>query len=65
VSPAGNWRIFILYTIYESEGRSAFMNLLSKESVALEIEKVYMPLYKHLQTECGKTFEDFSTMSQK
>lgn len=57
--PEGHWRIFVLYETYESSGRAHFMNLLSKESVALEIEKVHKPLYEHLKTELGKTWIGF------
>lgn len=57
--PEGYWRIFVLYTTYESSGRPAFMNLLSRDSVALEIEKVHKPLYEHLKEKLGKTWIGF------
>ena len=57
--PEGHWRVFVLYTTYESSGRAAFMNMLSKESIALEIEKVHKPLYEHLKAELGKTWMGF------
>ena len=57
--PEGQWRIFVIYTTSESEGRAGYMNLLSKDSVALEIEKVHVPLYEHLKEELGKTWIGF------
>ena len=57
--PQGQWRVFVVYTTYESSGRPYFMNLLSRESVALEIEKVHVPLYEHLKAELGKTWIGF------
>lgn len=57
--PEGQWRIFVIYTTYESSGRAGFMNLLSKASVALEIEKVHKPLYEHLKEEIRKTWIGF------
>lgn len=57
--PEGHWRILVIYTTYESSGRAAFMNMLSKESVALEIEKVHRPLYEHLKEELGSTWMGF------
>ena len=57
--PEGNWRIFVIFSTYESSGRGYFMNLLSRESVALEIEMVHKPLYEHLKGELGKTWTGF------
>ena len=57
--PKGRWRIFVLYTTREASGRAHFMNLLSRESVALEVEKVHKPLYEHLKEELGKTWIGF------
>lgn len=57
--PEGQWRIFVIYTTCESEGRAGYMNLLSKDSVALEIEKVHVPLYEHLKDEIGKAWAGF------
>jgi hypothetical protein len=57
--PEGKWRIFVVYTTYESSGRPFFMNLLSKDSVALEIEKVHKSIYEHLKEELGKTWIGF------
>lgn len=57
--PQGRWRVFALFTTFESSGRANFMNLLSKESVALEIEQVHKPLYEHLKEELGKTWTGF------
>jgi len=57
--PEGDWRIFVIFETYESAGRPFFMNLLSKESVALEIEKVHEPIYAHLKNLLGKTWNGF------
>lgn len=57
--PDGQWRIFVVFTTYEASGRAHFMNLLSRQSVALEIEKVHTPLYEHLKGELGKTWTGF------
>jgi len=57
--PEGYWRIFVLFTTDESSGRPYFMNLLSRESMALEIERVHKPVYEHLKEELGKTWNGF------
>src|SRR5690625_3867974 len=57
--PAGYWRIFVVYTTYESAGRPYYMNLLSKESVALQIEKVHKPIYESLKTYSGNCWRGF------
>ncbi|MFD1671787.1 hypothetical protein ACFQ5M_06765 [Agrilactobacillus yilanensis] len=57
--PEGKWRIFVLFETPESAGRPYFMNLLSKESVALELEKVHQPLYEHLKDESSKSWLGF------
>ena len=57
--PEGNWRVFVIFTTYETSGRANFMNLLGKESVALEIEKVHLPLYMHLKEKLGKAWLGF------
>ena len=57
--PEGDWRVFLVYTTYESSGRASYMNLLSRDSVALEIEKVHKPLYEHLKDELGQYWLGF------
>lgn len=57
--PPGCWRVFTLFSTFESSGRANFMNLLSKESVALEIQQVHKPLYEHLKEELGRTWTGF------
>ncbi len=57
--PEGYWRIFVLFTTDESSGRPYFMNLLSRESIALEIERVHKPIYEHLKEELGRTWNGF------
>lgn len=54
--PQGRWRISTVFTTYESSGRAFYVNLLSKESVALEIEKAHKPIYEHLKDELGTTW---------
>lgn len=57
--PEGHWRIFVLYTTFENHGRKNFINLLSKESVALQIEQVHLPIYEHLKKYLGKEWNGF------
>ena len=57
--PEGCWRVFSVFTTYESSGRAHYMNLLSRASVRLEIEKVHKPLYEHLKEELGKSWIGF------
>ncbi len=57
--PDGHWRVFVIFETYESAGRPYFMNLLSQESVELEIKKVHEPVYEHLKDELGKTWNGF------
>ena len=57
--PEGHWRIFVVFTTWESSGRPYFMNLLSRKSIALEIEMVHRPLYEHLKAKLGKTWIGF------
>ena len=57
--PAGDWRIFSVFTTRESSGRAGFMNLLSRASVELEIERVHKPLYEHLKGELEKSWIGF------
>lgn len=54
--PHGKWRILSVYETYSGGGREGFMNLLDKESVALQIEAVYESHYVHLKDEIGKTW---------
>ena len=57
--PEGIWRIFVIYETWNGEGRPYYMNLLDKESVALNIQAVYEPHYQHLKGELGKTWLGF------
>ncbi len=57
--PEGHWRIFVIFTTYGGGGRTGFMNLLSRESVQLEIEAVHRPIYEKLKEELGKTWSGF------
>lgn len=54
--PEGKWRILSVYETHSGGGRVGFMNLLDKESVALQIKAVYEPHYAHLKDEIGKTW---------
>lgn len=57
--PKGIWRIFIAYETFNGEGRPYYMNLLDKDSVALNIQAVHEPHYRHLKEELGKTWVGF------
>lgn len=57
--PEGRWRVFVVFETLESAGRPYFMNLLSRKSVALEIEKVHQPLYQHLKDMLNQTWLGF------
>ena len=57
--PAGRWRIFTVFTTPETSGRPGFVNLLSKDSVALEIERVHKRIYEHLKPELGTLWYGF------
>lgn len=57
--PRGHWRIFISFITRESSGRPYFINLLSRESVALLTEQVHAPVYRHLKEELGKRWMGF------
>ncbi|OUP84004.1 hypothetical protein B5F07_09140 [Lachnoclostridium sp. An169] len=54
--PEGLWRIISVYETYNGGGRPGFMNLLDRDSVALQIKAVYEPHYAHLKNEIGKTW---------
>ena len=54
--PDGKWRILVIFETYTGPGRKGFMNLLDRESVALQIQAVYEPHYAHLKGELGKTW---------
>lgn len=54
--PEGKWRIISAYETYNGGGRVGFMNLLDRESVALQIKAVYESHYAHLKDEIGKTW---------
>lgn len=57
--PEGIWRIFAIYETHNGGGRKSYMNLLDKESVALQIEAVHKPHYEHLKDALGKTWLGF------
>ena len=57
--PEGRWRVFTLFTTRETSGRSGFVNLLSRESVALEIDRVHRRIYEHLKPVLGKLWYGF------
>lgn len=57
--PEGRWRVFTLFTTRETSGRPGFVNLLSRESVALEIDRVHKRIYEHLKPELGKLWYGF------
>lgn len=57
--PEGYWRIISVYTTVETSGRPYYVNLLSRESVALEIETVHQRIYEHLKDELGTIWYGF------
>ncbi len=57
--PQGRWRIFTVFTTRETSGRPHYVNLLSRESVALEIETVHKKIYEHLKDELGTLWYGF------
>jgi len=54
----GTWRIFVLFETF-SGGRKHFMNLLSAESVRVQIDHVHAPHYERLKDQLGKTWMGF------
>ena len=54
--PDGKWRILSIYESHNGGGRVGFINLLDRDSVALQIQAVYEPHYQHLKEEAGKTW---------
>lgn len=54
--PERKWRIISIYETYNGGGRVGFMNLLDRDSVALQIKAVYESHYAHLIDEIGKTW---------
>ena len=57
--PAGHWRIYVLFTTYENHGRKSYINLLSRDSVALQIAHVHQPVYEHLRAHLGQEWNGF------
>ena len=57
--PAGIWRIFFIFETHIGNGRKFYMNLLDKESVKVQIEKVHELHYSRLKDELGITWEGF------
>jgi len=56
--PEGVWRIFLLFQTTEG-GRPHYMNLIDRESVKVQIDKVHMPHIEHLRDEIGVTWSGF------
>ena len=57
--PEGYWRIISVFTTVETSGRPYYVNLLSRESVALEIETSHKKIYEHLKGELGTLWYGF------
>lgn len=57
--PEGHWRIYVLFTTYENHGRKKYINLLSRDSVALQIAHVHQPVYEHLREHLGQEWNGF------
>ncbi|MBQ4452061.1 MAG: hypothetical protein II912_06785 [Clostridia bacterium] len=59
-APEGIWRIFQLWITHEgSSSRSAYINMLSPESVQLLVDAVYEKHYEHLSEYFGKELAGF------
>lgn len=56
--PEGLWRLFFFYETHRG-GRKYYMNLLDRESVRFQIDRVLQPHYEKLKGELGKTWEGF------
>lgn len=54
--PEGIWRLFVLFETRNDGGRIHYINMLDKESVALNIKALYETHYEHLKSEAGKTW---------
>jgi hypothetical protein len=57
--PEGRWIICINYLTRNAGTRDAYINLLDKESVKMQLKAVYEPHYQHYKQEFGKTIAGF------
>ncbi len=57
--PAGVWRVFVLYLTRNGGGQTHYINVIDRDSCAVQIEAVYEPHYAHYKHEFGKTIAGF------
>lgn len=57
--PTGMWRIYIVFFTQNGGGRPDYINVLSRDSVRVLIDKVYEPVYQRYKDDFGKTFRGF------
>lgn len=57
--PDGLWRILVLYTTRNGNGKLDYFNILDADSVNLLLKQVYVPHYQHYYADYGKTFLGF------
>ncbi len=57
--PKGRWMICINYLTRNAGTRDAYINLLNKESVKVQLKAVYEPHWEHYKQEFGKTIVGF------
>ena len=57
--PAGQWRTFVLYLTRNGGGNTNYINMIDRDSCAVQIEAVYEPHYAHYAADFGKTFAGF------
>lgn len=57
--PEGQWRVYVIYRTRTDGGDSNYINMLDRESAALQIEGVYEPHYQHYKDKFGKVIAGF------
>ena len=57
--PQGYWKIFVLFTTHNGDGRDDYINMLDKESCYQQISRVYEPHYAHYKHLFGKPIAGF------
>ncbi|WP_282923793.1 glycoside hydrolase family 2 [Mediterraneibacter massiliensis] len=57
--PCGMWRIYVIYFTQNGGGRTDYMNIASRASVKVLLDKVYEPVYERYGEDFGKTFAGF------
>lgn len=57
--PEGYWRIFVVYSTYDAQGRNDYINFMDKDSCHLQIEAVYEPHWEHYKDLFGNVIAGF------